>query len=402
MIVMKAYRYRLYPTTEQEMLFRRIAGSCRFVFNLCLSQKILERHRSNPRRLTAYDQASELKDLKAEVEWLREAPSHCLMMETQNVERAFKNFFAGRTAFPTFKKRGSRASFRFPDPKQIKIEPGRVFLPKAGWVEMRMHRDIVGTPKNATVSRDADCWFVSIQTETTVADPRPNIGAAIGIDIGITKPLMLSTGQVIDLPKTSKIERHRLATLQRRVKRKTKGSRNMARARMAVARFQAKLARRRKDAAHKATTHLVQNHGVIVIEDLRVRNMTASATGTIEAPGRNVAQKSGLNRSMLDIAPFQIRQMLEYKAPWHGSRIVVVPAPYTSQRCHKCGHVHRDNRVSQAVFICQSCAWVGNADVNASLNILAEGLSVLACGSSPSLRGRKQESSAAKLRSSVL
>ena len=168
--------------------------------------------------------------------------------------------------------------------------------------------------KTATVSHEAACWSVSIPCEIAMPDPVPNLGPVVGIDMGIAKPMVLSTGQVIQLPRTTDRERHKLATLQRKVARKTKGSKNQARARLAVARFQARLARRRKDAAQKATTAIAKNHGVIVVEDLKVRNMTASAAGTSEQPGRNVSAKSGLNRSMLDVAPSQIRLMLEYKA----------------------------------------------------------------------------------------
>lgn len=401
MKVIKAYRYRLYPVPEQEALFRQTAGACRFIYNLCLEQRILERHRSSPRRLTAYDQIKELTELKNDAEWLRDVPHHPVCQAVTDLDRAFRNFFEGRAGFPQFRKRGRRDSFRYPDPKQFKPEPGRIFLPKAGWVKWVQHRQMEGLPKTATVSREADCWFVSIQCEFNVAEPRPNPGQPVGIDIGIAKPMALSTGQVIQLPRTGKKERHKLATLQRKAARKTKGSRNQAKARMAVARFQARLARRRKDAAHKATTMITKNHGLIVVEDLRVSNMTASASGTVEEPGRNVAAKSGLNRSLLDVAPHQIRQMLEYKAPWFGGMTVAVPAPNTSRECRVCGCIHADNRPSQTVFSCIGCGHHENADLNASKVILARGLRVSACGSSR-VAGRKQERRAARRGSSVL
>jgi putative transposase len=401
MKLLKVYRYRVYPTVEQEALFRQTVGACRFVYNLCLEQRILERHRSNPRRLTAYDQIKELTELKKEVPWLRDVPHHPVCQAVTDLDRAYRNFFEGRASFPQFRKRGRRDSFRYPDPKQFKPEPGRIFLPKAGWVEWIQHRPMEGMPKTATVSREADCWYVSVQCELDVCEPRPNLGPAVGIDLGIAKPIVMSTGQVIHLPRTGEKERHKLATLQRKVARKTKGSRNQAKARMTAARFQARLARRRKDAAHKATTMIAKSHGLIVVEDLKVRNMTASAAGTVDEPGRNVAAKTGLNRSMLDVAPYQIRQMLEYKASWYGSRVIAVNPAYTSQKCSVCGHVHKDNRVSQSVFICKSCGHMDNADFNAAKNILAGGIPDMACGSSR-IAGRKQERSVVKRRSSAL
>ena len=386
----KAFRYRIYPTAEQETLFRQTVGACRFVYNLCLEQRILERHRSNPRRLTTYDQIKELTELKKEVPWLRDVPHHPVCQAIADLDRAFKNFFEGRASFPQFRKRGRRDSFRYPDPKQFKSELGRIFLPKAGWVEWVQHRPMEGTPKTATVSREADCWYVSIQCELDAPEPCPNLGLPVGIDIGIAKPIVMSTGQVIQLPRAGKKERHKLATLQRKVARKTKGSRNQTKARMAVARFHARLARRRKDAAHKATTMIAKNHGIVVIEDLKVRNMTASAAGTVEEPGRNVAAKSGLNRSMLDIAPYQIRQMLTYKCPLYGGEMRTTPASNTSRECSVCGCIHADNRRSQAEFLCIGCGHYENADFNASKVILVRGLRISACGSSRGT-GRKQE-----------
>jgi len=406
MKVLKAYRYRVYPTPEQEALFRQTVGCCRFVYNLCLEQRRLEGNRSDPRRLTAYDQIKELPALKAEAPFLRAVPNHPLQQAVIDLDRAFKNFFEGRAAYPQFRKRGDRDSFRYPDPKQFKIEASRIFLPKAGWVEGVRHRPLEGVPKTATVSREADWWYVSVQCAVEIAEPRPNPGPAVGIDLGVATPLALSTGEAVMLPRTTERERRKLAALQQRVARRGKGSRNRQKARLAVARFQAKLTRRRKDAAHKATTRIAKNHGIIVVEDLTVRNMTASAAGTVEEPGRNVRAKAGLNRSMLDVAPYQIRQMLEYKATWYGSRVIAVNPAYTSQKCSKCGHVHTDNRVSQSVFLCRACTHAENADVNAAKNILRLGLATgghpgMACGSNRS-GGRKQERRTARRGSSAL
>ena len=404
---LKAFRYRLYPTPEQESLFRQTVGACRMVYNLCLEQRKLEWGRSDPQLLTAYDQIKELPALKVEAPWLREVPNHALQQAVVDLQKAFKNFFEGRASYPQFRKRGDRDSFRYPDPKQFKIEPQRIFLPKAGWVSWAQHRPIEGDPKTATVSREGDWWYVSIQCKIEkVEQPVSNRGSAVGIDLGVAKPIVTSTGEVIMLPRTGDKERRRLASLQQRVARRKKGSKNRRKAQRAVARYHAKLARRRKDAAHKATTKIAKNHGLIVVEDLKVRNMTASAAGTIEAPGRNVRQKAGLNRSILDVAPSQIRQMLTYKAEWYGSRLIAVPAAYTSQRCNACGYVHKDNRQSQAEFLCLECSHAENADVNAAKNILDIGLKTgglpgMACESNR-ISGRKQELRVARHGSSAL
>ena len=387
-------------------MFLRTAGACRFIYNLCLEQRRLEWHRSNPRRLTAYDQIKALPELKAEAEWLRDVPNHPLQQAIMDLARSFKNFFEGRADYPKFHKRGQKDSFRFPDPKQFKCEEKQIFLPKAGWVEWVRHRPLEGKMKTATVSREADCWYVSIQCEIEEMEPASNRGPAVGIDIGIAKPLALSNGQVIYLPRTSDKERRRLAALQRRASRRRKDSKNRRKAQMAVTRYYAELARRRKNAAHQASTMIAKTHGFIVVEDLRVRNMTASAAGTIAEPGRNVPAKSGLNRSILDIAPGQIYQMLSYKAPWYGSRFAEVPAPHTSQECNACLYIDAANRREQSSFLCVSCGHREDADLNASKNILRRGLATgglpgMACESNHA-RGRKQEKRAARPASSVI
>jgi putative transposase len=135
-----------------------------------------------------------------------------------------------------------------------------------------------------------------------------------------------------------------------------------------------KIARRRKDAAEKATTRIARKHGVVVMEDLKVQNMTASARGTVQEPGRNVAQKAGLNRAILDVAPGFIRRRQEQKLAASGGILITVPARHTSQRCNKCGHIDPENRRSQSVFFCTACGYLANADFNASCNIRDRGL----------------------------
>jgi putative transposase len=407
MLMRKAYKFRIYPNATQEELFRRTVGCCRLVYNLCLDQKTLERERSRPRKLSQFDQIKELTALKAEYAFLREVPHHPLVQTVMDLHKAFANFFEGRARSPTFRRKGQNDSFRYPDPKQIKIEDDRIFLPKAGWTKWMKHRPIVGTVKNATVSVVAGDWFVSIQVEHEVALVPVNRGSTIGIDLGGVQPIVQSDGTILDMPRITKEERKRLATAQRTLARRTKGSRNRVKARLRVARLQAKLARRRKDALHKATTTIVKNHGVVVIEDLKVRQMTKTGRGTVEAPGILVQKRANQNRSLLDVSPRMIRSMLEYKAPWFGSRIIVVDPAETSQCCNACGTVDAESRISRSRFVCTNCGSVFDADVNAAKNILklginpTGGLPGMACESSQAT-GRKQEEDARKGGSSAL
>ena len=313
-----------------------------------------------------------------------------------DLHKAFKNFFEGRAGFPTLRKKGGNDSFRYPDPKQVKIEGDRIFLPKAGWTNLVKHRPIVGTVKNVTVAAIAGDWFVLIQVEHDVAAVQVNRGVEIGIDLGGVQPIVQSDCTIVDIPSTTREERKRLATAQRMVARRTKGSRNRAKARLRVARLQAKFARRRKDALHKATTTIVKNHGVVVIEDLKVRQMTKTRRGTVENPGTLVQKRANQNRSMLDVSPRMIRTMLEYKAPWFGSRLIVVDPADTSQCCNACGTVNAESRISRSRFVCTNCGSIFDADVNAAKNILKLGINPtggllgMACESSRDI-GRKQE-----------
>ena len=381
MIERKGYRYRIYPTPEQEALLIRTAGCCRALWNIARDQR---RWFSRPGRHLGYnDQAAELTDLKAEAPWIKEAPHHCLQQTLRDLDRAYRNFFSGRAGYPRARKRGIDDSFRFPDPKQFRIEADphgdrrfqSLILPKIGKIRVRLHREILGEMKNVTVCRDGGMWMVSIQTEREVEVPISRLDdEAVGIDLGVAQPIAISTGEVIDLPRISERERTFVAHLQRRVAKAKKGSRNRLKAVQRLNRRMAKIARRRKDAAEKATTMLARQHGVVMVEDLRLRNMTASARGTVEAPGRQIRQKAGLNRSILDVAPGFIRARLGQKLEASGGAMVTVRAAHTSQRCNPCGHIDPENRLSQAMFACTACGHRAHADINAACNIRDRGL----------------------------
>jgi putative transposase len=407
MLVYKAYKFRIYPDSKQEALFLRTIGCCRLVYNLCLDQKILERQRSSPRKLSAFDQMKELTVLKREFEFLKEPSNHPLQQAILDLHKAFKNFFEGRARFPQFRKKGRNDSFRYPEAKNIKIGDDRIFLPKAGWMRMVMHRPVIGKVKNVTVSVIAGDWFVSIQVELQLAVVAVNRGVEIGIDLGGVQPIVLSNGIVVDMPRITKEQRKLLATAQQTLSRRAKGSRNRAKGRLRVARLHAKFARRRKDALHKATTTIVKNHGVVVIEDLKVREMTKTGRGTVETPGTLVQKWANENRSLLDVSPRMIRTMLEYKARWYGSRLIVVDPAETSQCCNACGIVDAKSRISRSRFVCTNCGSIFDADVNAAKNILKLGVSPtgglpgMACESSRTT-GRKQEDDARESGSSAL
>jgi putative transposase len=386
MRILKGHRFRLDLDEAQEGLCARTAGIGRFLWNLALEQRSLAW--THGRHSVGYHaQANELSELKAAFPWIAEAPHHCLQQTLRDLQQAFQNFFEGRASYPAFRKKFQRDSFRFPDPKQFAVdeEGQRMKLPKLGWVPYRNGKgrhalNLAGHLKSITVSREGTHWFASVLCEIEMTDPKPVQGCAIGVDLGVAHAITTSAGEVLTVLGMTKAEERRKARLQRSMARKKKGSQNRSKARKRLAEVQVRISRRRRDATHKATTYLSKNHGLVVVEDLRVKNMTASVKGTLETPGKHVAQKAGLNRVILDKGFGEIRRQLGYKCCWYGSKLVAVNPAYTSQRCFVCGHTEAGNRPSQAMFRCLTCDHTENADVNASNNILAAGLAVTAVG----------------------
>ena len=385
---------------------RRCAGSCRFVFNKALAlQK--ERYEHGEKKLGYAGLCKELTDWRNGVEtpWLADAPVHPLQQALKDLERAYTNFFAKRADFPRFKKKGMGDSFRYPEAKQFKIDAGnsRVFLPKLGWIRYRNSRELLGTAKNITVSSNGGKWFVSIQTEREIAEPGHPSTSIIGIDVGITRFATLSDGRFIEPLNTFRKDEQRLARYQRAMSRKTKLSNNWKKAKAKVQKLHTRIANVRRDFLHKTSSTISQNHAIVCIEDLQVRNMSKSAAGSSEAPGRNVKAKSGLNKSILDQGWFEFRRQLEYKQVWRGGEVLAVPPRNTSRTCPCCGHVSAENRQTQAQFACVECGYENNADLVGAINVLAAGHAVLACGGMAQLgRPAKQEPAEATMQGFAL
>ena len=402
MLVHKAYKFRIYPDAKQEKLFQQTIGCCRLIYNLCLDQKKLERERSDPRRLTAFDQMEELIALKREFPFVNEPPSQTLQQAIHDLHKAFKNFFEGRAGFPAFRRKGPLPGSQADQDRRRADFSAKSRLDTDGHAPTGRGQ---GEERHRFRGGRRLVRFDSSRTRTRPHPGQPRV--EIGIDFGGVQPIVLPDGKVIDLPRTTAADRKRLADAQRVVARRQKGSRNRVRARRRVARLQARYARRRKDALHKATTMIAKNHGVIVIEDLKVAAMTKSGRGTVEDPGKLVQKQANRNRSLLDVSPRMIRTMLEYKAPWFGSRVIVVDPAQTSQSCSACGTVDVASRISRSNFVCTGCGSIFDADVNAAKNILKLGITStggppgMACESSQTI-GRKQEEHACESGSSAL
>lgn len=378
---LQAYKFQLRPKAGQESLMRQFVGCCRFIWNKALALE-KETYENEGKRLGYYALAGKLKDWKKEddTSFLAEAHSQILQQTLKDLDRAYKNFFEKRANFPRFKKKGVHDAFRYPQGFKLDEGNNRIFLPKIGWVRYRNSYKIEGTPKQVTVSLSAGRWFVSIQTEREVPEPVHTSQSAIGIDMGVARFATLSDGSSIRPLHSFRKHEKKLAALQRKLAKRVKFSANWQKLKIRIQRLHRKIVNVRKDFLHKTTTTISKNHALVVIEDLKVRNMSRSAKGNVDAPGKNVRAKAGLNKSILDQGWFEFRRQLTYKLKWMGGVLIVIPPQYTSQTCSHCGCVDRANRPTQAKFRCTACGFECNADYNAALNILAAGHAVSACG----------------------
>lgn len=377
---LQAYKFELMPNGEQSRAMCQYAGCCRVVFNKALAWQNAQYQADNTFKFGYTKIANLLPQWKDELAWLKDAPSQTLQQSLKNLESSFRNFFAKRADFPKFKKKGMSDSFRFPQGFKIEQHNNRIFLPKLGWIRYRNNREILGVAKNITLSQKGSKWYVSIQTEREIEQVCHSSTSMVGVDVGIARFATLSNGRVFEAMNSFKQKQARLARYQRALSRKIKFSSNWKKQKGKITHLHSTIANIRKDYLHKTTSTISQNHAMIVIEDLQVSNMSKSAKGTVEAKGRNVKAKSGLNRSILDQGWFEFRRQLEYKQAWAGGQVLAVNPRNTSRTCPCCKHVSAENRLTQAKFECVECGYTGNADLVGAINILAAGHAVLACG----------------------
>jgi len=388
---LQAFKYELIPDGNQQRDMHRFAGSCRFVFNKALAQQQAN-HAAGNKFIRYVEMANQLPAWKSEFAWLKESPSQALQHALKNLDRAFVNFFEKRADCPRFKKRGYRDSFRFPQGFKLDQANSRVFLPKLGWLRYHNSRDVLGTVRNVTVSQRNGKWFISIQTAREVEQPVAQ-GDAVGIDLGVIRFATLSNGIVVPPLGLYKRYAPALRKAQQAMSRKKKFSNNWKKAKAKGQSIHVRIANARRDHLHKASTTISKNHAMVTVEDLQVSNMSRSATGSAEQPGRKVRQKAGLNRSILDQGWAEFRRQLEYKMLWQGGLLLAVPPHNTSRTCLQCGHVSKDNRKSQAVFACVKCRYSENADIVAAINILRAGHARLACQVNGEVSRQQQEPS---------
>lgn len=411
MKINKAYKFRLEPNAEQEVILNNLVGSARFVWNqvLAVSFEMFAKNEF----INATNLVNKIMDIKANPEFAflkTSSNAVSLQQKIRDLASAWSRFFDPkvharlkenkkkpkkpkffkladgteiqlRPLMPRFKRKSDGCdSIRLVQfDKYCRVEGNRVKLPNGvGFVKFRKSQDILGIIKNVTISKKSGHWYVSFGTERELAqNPIHPSKTAVGIDLGVAKLIATSDGQVIKPKNSFKANQIKLAALQRQLSRKVLFSQNWKKHNRKIQKLHHHIANIRHDYLHKITTTISKNHAMIACEDLKVANMSKSASGSMEKKGKNVKAKSGLNKSILDQGWGMMVNMLEYKQQWQGGLLIKVNPRYTSQTCFKCKHVAKENRRTQAKFECVECGYIANADVNAARNILAAGHAVL-------------------------
>ena len=411
MKINKAYKFRLEPNAEQEIILNNLVGSARFVWNqmLAISFEMFAKNEF----INATNLVNKIMDLKnnPDFDFLRtHANAVSLQQKIRDLASAWSRFFDPkvhaklkenkkkpkkpkffklsdgteiqlRPLMPRFKRKSDGCdSIRLVQfDKYCRIEGNRVKLPNGiGLVKFRKSQDIIGTIKNITISKKSSRWYLSFGTERELEQNLIHPSeSAIGIDLGITKLITTSDGKYIKPKNSFKANQVKLAKLQRGLAKKVKFSANWKKQNRKIQKLHHHIANIRHDYLHKITTSISKSHAMIACEDLKVANMSKSASGTMENKGRNVKAKSGLNKSILDQGWGMVVNMLEYKQKWQGGLLIKVNPRYTSQTCFECKYIAKENRQTQAKFECVKCRYITNADINAARNILAAGHAVL-------------------------
>ena len=369
-------RYRLLPTPAQEAVLRDHCAHARYVWNLAVEQH----SHWHPGRTSApgyLEQSRQLTAARTEHDWLAAGSQMVQQQALRDFAQAMAAFFdpANPTGLPSWRKARRDEGFRVVgrrgrqwDVRRLNRKAGGVWMPKVGWVRFRWSRAVPPGVKSYRVTMDrAGRWHIAFAACPDPA-PGPGNGEVVGIDRGVAVSAALSTGELLHVSGLTVRERKRLGRLERKLARSRRGSERRKGVRLAIARLKARETDRRKDWAEKASTDIARRFDTIRVEDLLIKNMTRSAKGSAGNPGRNVRQKSGLNREILRSGWGLLVRRLEEKA---ASRVEKIKPAFTSQRCSACGHVDAKSRESQARFVCTACGFACNADVNAARNIAA-------------------------------
>jgi len=364
-------RFRLYPSAAQKVLLLEQCGHARYVWNLGLEQRLMWRRWQGP--TPGFNaQSAQLTEARRAEPWLACGSQTVQQQALRDLDQAWQRFFAGTHKRPKWRKAGEDEGLRIVGPAGLRVRQDNrarssVLVPKIGWLQFKRSRALVDWKSYRITRERAGRWHIAFAVIPPPI-PAPGTGGVVGVDRGVTVTVALSTGEMTSPAGLRVKEAERLLRLQRRLARARRGSNRRRKVRTLIGQLKATDGDRRKDWVEKTTTGLARRFDVIRVENLNVKGMTRSARGTMENPGRNVAQKAGLNRGILKSGWGLLVTRLDQKAP---GRVEKVKAAYTSQTCNACKHIAAESRKSQANFVCVACGHRANADVNAARNIAA-------------------------------
>lgn len=394
-----SYKYRLYPTDEQAKWFDSSFAAIRWVYNAALYQRETygRAQGTDPfGRDSVFNYIKQTKDIAyrdiaarnhsglskdEELSWITNSPAECLGAALRDLDKAFDKFFKGTGGYPTDRTMAKNNSMSFKAWARGRVDgkvvskPVVIFghnsvtIPKIGRVKYVRHKKFYGDPKTIAVIKEVDQYFIILTTAHPIA-PKTHKGGSVGVDIGVKRPVCLSNGEHTIPDDGIKPLYAKLDKAHKSLSRKQRGAKRRHKQRQHLVKIYRKIARRRKAMSHRVTTEMTRRFKYIAIEDLKVKEMTQSAKGTVENPGKLVKVKAKKNRAILNVAPYMIRSQLIYKAERMGVELALVDPKHTSQICNQCGHRDEANRQSQSKFICTKCGHTTNADVNAARNIL--------------------------------
>ncbi len=349
------YRFRLYPNKTQARLMEQALETCRRLYNALLAER-------NEDRTGFYALQHSLVERKANSKYLNALHSQVLQDVNIRLDKAFQAFFAGLARYPRFKRKGRYSSFTYPQRGGFRINGDRLGLSKIGSVKVRLHREIVGTPKRCTVTRDLDQWHACVMVERPELQrprqPTDDPRAPVGVDLGVLRVATLSDDTRFENPHYLKTAEEKVRNLQQNLSRKRKGSHNRGKARTLLAKAHRHIRNQRRDYDHKVSRNLADNYSTVVFEDMKIPNMV---------------RNHNLASAIMDASWGQLRRLTAYKAERRGGRVILVQPRGTSQKCSGCGGMV-PKRLCVRVHECQSCGLVLDRDVNSARNILTVGL----------------------------
>lgn len=368
----KAYKYRIYPTSQQEASLARSFGCARWFWNYALNL-CQETYKNTGKGLSRGYIQGLLPALKKEYEWLKDPYSQCLQVVALNLSTAYKNFFDKRAMLPRFKSKHGRQSISYP--QNVKFDKDSINLPKIGLVYCQRHRNFEGDIKTVTVSRNPDGkYFVSVLVDNGQANPElVPVGKAVGIDVGLTHFAITSDDSKFDNPRYFIKRQRNLKRKQQKLSRKKKGSQNRNKGRLAVAKVHSKIARCREDFLHKLSRKIVNENQVIAVENLNIKSMV---------------KNPNLAKAISDVGWGMFYTMLKYKAESEGKQYIEIDRFFPSSKtCHLCLNRVDNLTLDVRAWTCKHCGTHHDRDVNAAINIRNEGLRILALGTSASACG---------------